>query len=166
MALMALEQLQGAARLIRSHRERFDGTGYPDYLSGQSIPLGARILTVAEDYDTMLMGTGFVKSLKPAEASVAIQNGKGNRYDPEVVDAFLNSLGDSGIKIDSIPESMLRSEHIRPGMILSRDMIARNGEMLLSKEYVLNEQVIGKIRNYERMDGYHLAIYVHDDEGD
>lgn len=74
MALMALEQLHGTAKLIRSHRERFDGAGYPDRLPGLSIPLGARILSLVEDYDSALMGTAFVKPLKPAEASLGTVN--------------------------------------------------------------------------------------------
>ena len=85
--------LHGAAKLIRSHRERFDGVGYPDHLAGLAIPLGARILALVEDYDTALMGTSFVKPLKPADVSLKIQDGKGKGYDPAVVDAFLNETG-------------------------------------------------------------------------
>lgn len=137
MALMALEQLHGAAKLIRSHRERFDGSGYPDHLSGLTIPLGARILAVAEDYDTALTGTGFVKPLKPADALFVIRDGKGKRYDPAVVDAFLNEIGKSRSATDA-SEVTLRSGQVVPGMTLSRDLISEGGEMLLSKGHVLN----------------------------
>ena len=144
MALMALEQLHGAAKLIRSHRECFDGTGYPDRLSGLAIPLGARILTLTKDYDNALMGTSFVKPMKPADAGLLIHDGKGKLYDPAVVDAFMSEL-------------VLRSDMIRPGMMLSRDLMSRNGEMLLAKEYVLNKQIIEQIRGVERMDGHPLS---------
>ncbi|MFZ1547237.1 MAG: HD domain-containing phosphohydrolase [Candidatus Nitrotoga sp.] len=162
MALMALEQLHGAAKLIRNHRERFDGTGYPDRLSGLSIPLGARILALADDYDTALMGTTFVKPLKPAEASLLIQGGKGKRYDPAVVDALLNELGGARPATDSAAELTLRSGQIIPGMELSRDLITQGGEMLLTKGHVLNEQLIKQINRFESMDGHSLTIYVHD----
>jgi response regulator RpfG family c-di-GMP phosphodiesterase len=162
MALMALEQLHGAAKLIRNHRERFDGTGYPDRLSGLSIPLGARILALADDYDTALMGTTFVKPLKPAEASLLIQGGKGKRYDPAVVDALLNELGGARPATDSASELTLRSGQIIPGMELSRDLITQGGEMLLTKGHVLNEQLIKQINRFESMDGHSLTIYVHD----
>lgn len=161
MALMALEQLHGAAKLIRSHRERFDGTGYPDHLSGLSIPLGARILAIAEDYDSALMGTSFVKPLMPAQASLMIQDGKGKRYDLSVADALLLELDKSSTAKNSASESILRSGQVKPGMKLSRDLITRNGEMLLSREHVLNEQIIEQVMSFERMDGHPLTIYIH-----
>ena len=163
MALMALDQLHGAAKLIRNHRERFDGTGYPDRLSGLSIPLGARILALAGDYDTALMGAAFVKSMKPEEAGLLIQDGKGKRYDPAVVEVFMSELDKArSASSDAATELALRLDRIRPGMTLSRDLMSRTGEMLLSKEYVLNEQLIEQIRGIERMDGHPITIHVHD----
>ncbi len=163
MALMALDQLHGAAKLIRSYRERFDGMGYPDRLSGLSIPLGARILALAEDYDIALTGTVFVKPMKPAEAGLLIQDGKSKLYDPAVVEAFMSELDKArSVSSEAVTELVLRSDRIRPGMTLSRDLMSRTGEMLLSKEYVLNEQLIEQIRGIERMDGHPLTICVHD----
>lgn len=163
VALMALDQLQGAAKLIRNHRERFDGTGYPDRLSGLSIPLGARILALAVDYDTVLMGTVFVKPMKPEEAGLFIQDGKGKRYDPAVVEAFMSEMGKvRSTNPDAVAELVLRLDRVKPGMTLSRDLMSRSGEMLLSKEHVLNEQIIEQIRGIERMDGHPLTIYVLD----
>jgi len=157
MALMALEQLQGAAKLIRNHCERYDGTGYPDRLSGLEIPLGARILRVAADYDSALMGTSFVKPLKKAEVSLLIQDGKGKHYDPAVVEALLEQLISANVA--SQAEVALRSGQLKAGMTLSQDLVARNGEMLLAKEHVLTDQIIGHIRSYERMDNHPLTIY-------
>ena len=162
MALMALEQLHSAAKLIRSHRERFDGTGYPDQLSGLSIPLGARILSVAEDYDTALMGTGFTKAMNPADASLLIQDGKGKRYDPAVVNALLQELGKAAPTQSGNPlEMILRAGQLLPGMKLSQDIITWTGDVLLSKEHVLTEALIDQIRGFERMDGHALTIYIY-----
>lgn len=161
MALMALEQLHGAAKLIRSHRERFDGAGYPDRLSGLSIPLGARILAITKDYDTALMGTNFVKPLMPAQASLLIQDGKGKRYDLSVAEAFLLELDKFNTAKNNTSELVLRSGKIKPGMTLSRDLITQSGEMLLAKEHVLNAPIIEQIMSFERMDGNLLTIYVH-----
>ncbi|MEQ1674694.1 MAG: HD domain-containing phosphohydrolase, partial [Candidatus Nitrotoga sp.] len=162
MALMALEQLHGAAKLIRNHNERFDGTGYPDRLSGLSIPLGARILAVVESYDTALIGTNFIKPLKPTEASVLIQDGMGKHYDPAVVAVFLNELGKASTAMDNTMKLALRSGQLKPGMTLSSDLITRNGELLLSKDHMLNEQLIDQIRNFEKLDGHLITIHVHD----
>ena len=161
MALMALEQLQGAAKLIRHHRERFDGSGYPDHLSGLSIPLGARILAVAEDHDTALMGTTFVKPLKTDEALLLVQDGKGKRYDATVVDAFLREHNRMRSANNDTSELTLRSGQLKPGMRLARDLLSRSGEMLLPKGNVLQEHHIEQIMSFERIDGHPLTIFAH-----
>ncbi len=161
MALMALEQLQGAAKLIRCHRERFDGTGYPEHLPGLSIPLGARILAVVEDYDTALMGSSHARPMKLAQAQILIQDGRANRYDPAVLDAFLDEVSKAGTAVESSTELLLRSTQAKPGMMLSRDLMTHTGEMLLAKGHVLDEKIIEQIRGFERMDGHPLTLNVH-----
>jgi len=161
MALMALEQLQGAAKLIRSHCERFDGTGYPEHLSGLSIPMGARILSVAKDYDTAIMGTSFVKPMKPAQAMLMIQDGSRKRYDPAVLDVFLDERIKASAAADKSSELVLRSGQVKTGMVLSRDLMTGTGEMLLSKGHMLDEQIIEQIRGFERLDGKLLTLYIH-----
>lgn len=159
LALMALEQLQGAAKLIRSHRERFDGTGYPDRLAVLNSPLGSRILSVAEDYDTAMIGTAYAKPLKHAEALLFIQDGKGLRYDAMVVDTLLREMGASRSS-DSSTDMALRSGQLKPDMVITRELMSHTGDMLLSKGHVLTEQNIEQIRGFERMGGHPLTIYV------
>ena len=162
LALMALEQLAGAAQLIRSHRERFDGMGYPDRLAGFSIPLGARVLALAKDYDTAVTGSAFTKPMKQAEALLFIQDGEGKRYDSAVVATFMDIICKgkrTGTAPDQKLELPLRSGQLIQGMVLSRDLVTVTGEMLLAKGYALNEQFIEQIRNFERMDGNQLTIY-------
>ena len=162
LALMALEQLAGAAQLIRSHRERFDGMGYPDRLAGFSIPLGARVLALAKDYDAAVTGSAFTKPMKQAEALLFIQDGEGKRYDTAVVATFMDIMckgKTAGKAPDQKLELALRSGQLIQGMVLSRDLVTATGEMLLAKGYALNEQFIEQIRNFERMDGNQLTIY-------
>lgn len=159
-ALMALEQLHGAAKLIRSHHEHFDGLGYPDKLVGLEIPLGARIIVLANEYDAAQSGTLLSKRLKQADAVLYIQEGRGRRYDPAVVDAFMRVMGASGETAQAVPELAMHSEQIRPGMVLSRDLMSTHGELLLSKDYLLDEALIEQIRNFERL-GDKLTIYVY-----
>lgn len=163
MALMALEQLHGAALLIRSHRERFDGFGFPDKLMGAAIPLGARVLAVANDYDEAQLGVLSGKRMGHAEAVAFIRERRGKRYDAEVVDAFLGVVsGGAKAAAPTGPERVLSSEQLRPGMILSRDFITGSEELLLSKGHVLTDQLIGQIRYFERLNEVSLAIYVLD----
>jgi len=160
MALMALEQLQGAALLIRSHRERFDGTGFPDGLSGLNIPLGSRVLALVKDLDLAMLGTATTKGLKHADALLLMQDSRGKRYDPTVVEAALkmNLGGEVGVA-QARPELALRSSQLKGGMALSRDLVTRSGGMLLSKDHVLSDHLIGQIRHFEKI-GEQLTIHV------
>ncbi|MDJ0622253.1 MAG: HD domain-containing protein [Desulfocapsaceae bacterium] len=71
--------------LIRHHHERWDGTGYPDGLKGKDIPLGARILTVCDAFETMLAGRKHFAKMKLEDAIVNLQLGAASQFDPEIV---------------------------------------------------------------------------------
>lgn len=157
-ALMALEDLRGAARLIRAHHERFDGQGYPDGLSGLAIPLGARILAVANDYDGLIQGTLSGKRLPEEEAKQFIAQAKGKRYDAQVVDAFLAVSG--GLKEAPANALPLAPRDLAEGMVLARDLVGRDGVLLLAAEYVLDDSLIRQIREYERSEGGQVQIFV------
>jgi response regulator RpfG family c-di-GMP phosphodiesterase len=159
-ALMPLDQLQGAAKLIRSYRERFDGAGFPDHIAGMNIPLGSRILSVASDYDTAMIGTEYTKPLKNVDALLLIQDGKNTRYDAMVVDALIQEFGAAGSNPVS-SDIPLRSGQLLQGMVIAHDLLSHTGEMLLSKAHVLTELNIEQIRVFERMGGHPLSIYVH-----
>lgn len=93
-ALMALkvvesfEWLKPTIPMIRHHHERWDGTGYPDQLRGEQIPLGARIIAVAETFDVMTCGDGWRKKLHPDHAIAELERCSGSQFDPKVVEAF------------------------------------------------------------------------------
>jgi len=158
-ALMSLEQLNGAAILIRSHHERFDGQGYPDGIVGLAIPLGARVLMVANDYESAQLGHLLASRMSTQEAQHFIQQGRGTRYDPEVVDAFiaLMSARDDQVKNK---ELAIRSDQLKRGMILSRDLVARGGWVLLAKDYEMTDALIVQLQKYEKSDGHKLTIYI------
>lgn len=72
-------------RLIRNHHERYDGTGYPDRLKNTQIPMGARILAVADAYDALTSERPYRAALSNEFAFAEIEHGKGIQFDPEVV---------------------------------------------------------------------------------
>lgn len=76
--------------IARSHHERWDGKGYPDGLSGENIPLPARIMAIADVYDALSTKRVY-KDAYPQEKCVQIiKEGRGTQFDPYIVDAFLN----------------------------------------------------------------------------
>jgi len=83
---------QGIIPLIESHHEWYNGKGYPRKLKGENIPLGARILAVADAYDAMICPRPYRTRLSNEDALQALKKGAGKQWDPAVVDAFLKLL--------------------------------------------------------------------------
>lgn len=87
--LQSIPYLGQAISIIRYHHERWDGRGYPDGLVGEAIPLGARIVAVADSFDAMTSKRIYQRAITPAQAMEEIRKGRATLYDPDVVDAFL-----------------------------------------------------------------------------
>ncbi|MCM8758137.1 MAG: HD domain-containing protein [Candidatus Omnitrophica bacterium] len=88
--LEPLNFLEETVQLVRQHHENYDGTGYPDGHRGEQIPLGARIIRLADAYDAMTSARAYRKNpLTKEEAIEEIKKNSGTQFDPKVVDAFL-----------------------------------------------------------------------------
>ena len=94
--------------LVRHHHERYDGQGYPAALKGEDIPMGARILAVADSWDSMVTDRPYRKRLPLEEARAELKREVGIRYDPAVVDAFLRVLEDKDTRLAVAKESAAR----------------------------------------------------------
>jgi response regulator RpfG family c-di-GMP phosphodiesterase len=82
--------LAGAAEIVLTHQERYDGTGYPQGLMGEDIPLGARIFAVADTLDAMTSDRPYRRALPFAAAKAEIIRESGRQFDPKIVEAFLS----------------------------------------------------------------------------
>ncbi len=94
--LSQIKALRGTIPLVRHHHERFDGQGYPAGLRGKQIPLGARILAVADAFDAMISVQKHRKAISRQAALEEIQKGSGTQFDPEIVEAFIETINLSG----------------------------------------------------------------------
>lgn len=88
-----IEFLQEAAKVVRSHHERWDGSGYPDGLRGEEIPIAARVFAVADVFDALTTDRPYRPALPLHEARRLIVLGSGSHFDPDAVEAF-NSIDD------------------------------------------------------------------------
>jgi putative nucleotidyltransferase with HDIG domain len=77
------------AVIVRHHHENWDGTGYPDGLRGEAIPIGARVLAIVDCYDALTSDRPYRRALPHARAVAMIHERRGTMYDPEIVNAFL-----------------------------------------------------------------------------
>ena len=91
-----IAKLTNIASIIIAHQEKFDGSGYPYGLKGEQIPLGARILAVVDTYVAITDERVYRKARSHAEAISELVRCSGSQFDPTVVDAFLEIVGDRG----------------------------------------------------------------------
>lgn len=84
-----IQTLQHLRPAIRSHHERYDGTGYPDGLAGEDIPLMARILAVSDGCDAMMAARPYRTPLPPEQIDLIMKRGAGTQWDPQIIEHFL-----------------------------------------------------------------------------
>lgn len=104
-----IPHLERASHWVKHHHEYLDGTGYPDKLSADQIPIGARIILVADAYDAMTSDRPYRKSIGYERAAAELKKYAGRQFDAQMVDGLLSAVGDSGEHLMSggIPESFL-----------------------------------------------------------
>jgi len=91
--LAAIAGLEHLAAVVRATHEAWDGSGYPDGLAGDAIPLTARIVTVADSFDAMTSDRAYRMALTHREACRRMRRGAGGQFDPVVVDALMQVVG-------------------------------------------------------------------------
>ena len=98
--LQSVKLLEPVMPLVYHHHERYDGTGYPDGLRGEDIPLGARIISVADAFESMTSDRPYRKALPLEEAMAELRYGAGRQFDPRVVEVFLKLAEDGDIELE------------------------------------------------------------------
>ncbi len=86
---------RSVAPLVRAIHERYDGGGYPDNLSGDDIPLGARIVGTCDAFDAMITDRPYRNGMPQEDAVAELHRCSGTQFDPRVVDALIQELADA-----------------------------------------------------------------------
>lgn len=134
-----VHHLSEVGLIIRSHHERFDGTGYPDRRPGEHIPWLGRLLAVASSYAE--------NSSHGRDALAFVQRGSGTAFDPDAVRALTRFRPPSMSRM----EREVRMTELRSGMVLAKGIHTANGLLLIPEGQVLNEPYIDKLRNHNRV---------------
>ena len=95
--------------IVRHHHENWDGTGYPDGLKAEQIPIGARILAVIDCFDALTSDRPYRRRMTDAEALAIVRERRGSMYDPAVVDAFLRDHARIMPAVDATPHPAFRA---------------------------------------------------------
>ncbi len=159
-ALHGIVDLAPAGRLILAQHEHMDGSGFPERLAGEAIPLGARILCVVRDYFDLLRGVLQGKVMAGTEGRDFIIRHAGTWYDTRVVAAFVEQLGKQNSREVNELEVRINVGQLRSGMHLARDLVTSDGAMLLNKAQPLTAVLVARIQALVERTGAQLVIYV------
>ena len=121
--LKGLEGMDTVSQMIRSHHENFDGSGYPDRLSGTAIPLGARYLAVIEVYEELMSGDYDGKPCSHATAMRTIISNRGTLFCPHAVDLLVKVLG--GVPVSLEPRHAAPPPTAKPEAAAGNDVSAK-----------------------------------------
>lgn len=152
--LTGIDALHNAASLISHQFEYFDGSGDPEGLKNQEIPLGARILAVIRDYITYLDGSITGVTMTPEQVKTRLLSKKNKHYDPEVVDRFLNCLKTAEQTSDDRPIVEISWTQLQPGMEAAEII---SNQVLYLKDQILTEKNVEDILNL-RKNGKNLIL--------
>lgn len=90
----SVEFLSQAKEIVRSHHERWDGTGYPDGLAGDAIPISARLMAMADVFDALISRRVYKEAFPFSSVRNIIAEERGRLFDPDIADAFLTNCGE------------------------------------------------------------------------
>ena len=107
--LKGMSSLSDMYLVARNHHERYDGKGYPDGLEGESIPIEARIVGIADAYDAMSSDRAYRKALSKKVIRGELIRGRGNQFDPKLVDVFIELFDEGAFDIDNNDEEEMES---------------------------------------------------------
>ncbi|MDY3282595.1 diguanylate cyclase domain-containing protein [Dysosmobacter sp.] len=153
-------ELKGIAEDILHHHERWDGKGYPDGLSGESIPLLSRVIAVVDAYDAMVNNRSYRQAMSVPRAMEELKRCAGSQFDPYIVSEFLRSLKENPPEDREqweLTEEPGEASGERPGSAGGEAAeTERNVHLVPYSRYLLDESmyIIWVDENFEKMTGY------------
>ncbi|GBD95315.1 MAG TPA: response regulator [Nitrospirae bacterium] len=160
-AIDSIEALREVGTIIRHHHECFNGGGFPDKLTGESIPIGARIISIADFIDRTIRKLGGDKAVELTLKKVKEELGK--RFDGRLyplIETPARDLYDRILQQTGLIEMELNPKDLRSGMILSKDVISGTGILILRKGMKLHEKNIDALRRSYQLDPSASGIFV------
>ena len=164
-AIDFIEPFRPAGVFIRHHHEWHNGSGFPDALKGDKIPIGSRIIALADHFDRALGGNP-----EPRAAEKAVNKMHsllGQRFSPDLYPVFQEVERERISRMEPISgtyEVEMSLMNLAPGMIISKKVVSGTGLLLLGKGVVLDEGNIEGLRRRARIDPFKTGVYVWSEE--
>ncbi|MBU2893646.1 response regulator [Colwellia sp. D2M02] len=155
--LADMELLQPAATIVKHLFEHVDGSGYPDKLQGELIPMGSKILALVIYYDHMLMGKIYPYIPAQEEAFIKLKSLVGKVFEHKVFSAFVKLLTTPNHETFEFAISV---DKIGAGMTVSQDLFNHNKQKLIAKNVVLTQAMIDGLKHYQEVRATPVIAYV------
>lgn len=156
--MLSVEILKPSAEIVKHMYEHIDGSGAPDRLTGEEIPIGSKILAIVCHFDLLVAGkiTGHIVS--PAEAYVLMKPQLGKTFDRRITNLFIEML--RAPTINEQIEVAYTVENLTAGMITAHDITDNNHHKLLAEQTTLTDHIIEKLSNYQQKTENLLITYI------
>lgn len=146
---------------IQTHHENYDGSGYPHQLKGQKIPLGGRIIRVADGYDKLLNLSKGSAMATPEKVLVQMHKKSNIYYDPVYILHLVTYLKESGQGKRDLYEIAIAVYLLQEGMVLSHDLTTQDGAILLTKNTKLSQENLNLIAKVRRKTRLSQEVYIY-----
>ncbi|WDE01033.1 HD domain-containing phosphohydrolase [Thalassomonas actiniarum] len=144
-----IKRLAPLTENIRHQNENINGTGRPEHLSGEEIPVGARIIRIVKDFDFLIAGKHNCNKLSVTNAKIRMSELAGSDYDKKILEHFFTLLSQRQQNEESEMQYSIGLDELKPGDILSEDLVLENGNIMLTTGQEINASMIEKLREYE-----------------
>jgi response regulator RpfG family c-di-GMP phosphodiesterase len=146
---------------ILHQNENIDGTGFPDHLSGDDIPVGSRIIRVVKDFDFLIAGKANKNKMSIPNAYAWMKDRSGVWYDRHILQSFIDLLGKRDLDgEENEMEFSIGLEALKPGDKLLEDLILHNGNVMLKAGQEINSTMVTKLREYEETYNTKVTLFI------
>jgi putative nucleotidyltransferase with HDIG domain len=157
--LRGISSFKKLAPLVRHHHESWRGKGYPDLLAGKKIPVGSRIICIADKFDRCLHPIGIAAVRSKDSAKEFLLSLAGDLLDPELTELFVHDVVDLAGNLNE-DEVELPLRLMQPGMILTRRVVNVNNIILIKEGTTLDEHLIEHLKENEGFDPLVSRLYI------
>lgn len=163
--VIAINGFEEIALIIRHHHEHFDGSGYPDFLRGESIPLGSRIIRIADAFDHHAFANGYPDLRVLNDAAARLVKESGTIYDPDLVRQFIDlDIAHQYYHRDLAESMVVKVMDLENGMVVAEDIHSHGGMFVLPKGARLSPEMIYRLIKIDKFDPITRGVAVYKKE--
>lgn len=154
-----LKRFEPMVRIIKHQDELYNGTGKPDHLSEDDIPVGSRIIKIVKDYDFFVSSPYNLHRITPQSAQKYLKDNAGKFYDPDIVQAFL-AIVSTPEEAEKGVELCVGLSNVKPGMIVSKDLYLPNGNLMLTAGNAISAALLARLQEIEKKSSMPISVYI------